>query len=424
MSHEIKSSFFVLVILIAISFLVEQYSVQAQEFDNYFMLESPDGCMGLATNNDQLLLLDCDPTDDAVWWRTDPRTEPAYTRFIPYSNDSMCIQAIRQPELLNGTDVLKRGDKMFAKECAAIEVRSAKEAFQAFDPTWESGSLTLLTRPDLCMVYSGAEPIIGQSRILLIPCSELGGQMGRVEGWKMTPVEVEYVIVDSKPGFQRGGCMGRNDDGSDELLLKGCRSDDDTLQWRLDNQNRLRSKVNKNECLQAEDRPEVLQTVDNLIRGSRVYAKPCAEPGSIAEDFQVIDDSWVNATEGLMRLQYRPDLCIVHFGAEPVFGESQIMLIECDTLGGARGEGWEAIDPCATPPTCNVRAFNETDSNNTLAIDVYDSESNFVVLDAALKDSNSNSTTRTESIGLVESDFYYYGNGSNQILDEEEESYL
>ena len=354
---------------------------------NYFMLESPKGCMGRRTDGtDALVLLECDPQDDNVLWRRDPATLPLYNRFRSYADDTACVQVEKQPELGNGTATLGRGAKLFTKPCAPIGANSPKEAFQAFDAIWESGPLTLVDRPDLCVVHSGAEPVLGDARILLIACDELGGPQGRVEGWAIVPVAFDYVILDSLSGNQRGGCMGRSADGSDELLYKTCRSDDDTVQWRLDNEGRLRSKVDDTECLQAEERPEILQDVDNLMRGSRVYVKPCAIPGSLKEDFQLIDASW-NST-GLMRLQYRPDLCIVHFGADPVVGESRIMLVECDTLGGARAEGWEATDPCATPPTCNARSFNLTESESNATIPIF-GNATLIVDDDDISDASS-----------------------------------
>ena len=89
-----------------------------------------------------------------------------------------------------------------------------------------------------------------------------------------------------------------------------------------------------------------------------MYVKTCANPGSLKEGFQVFDPSW--GGQGPLSLASRPDLCVVHFGAEPVIDESRIMLIECNAVGGARGEGWEATDPCATPPVCNNRAIDRT----------------------------------------------------------------
>lgn len=370
---------------------------------NYIMLESPKGCMGRRTiaNNgsDALVLLECNPEDDNVLWRSDPESGLGFNRFRSYQNDGDCLQVENHPDIVaEGTGKLGRGARLFTKPCAVLakdrpnNVTSPKVSFQAFDPLWDSGLLTLRDRPDLCVVHNLVEPVLGESHIMLVPCVELGGPTGRVEGWNSTAVDFEYVVLDSLPGFRRGGCIGRNDTtldgepsgGGDELAYHPCRSDDDALQWRLDNAGRLRSKVNgQAECLQAEERPDVLQSVDNLIRGSQMYVKPCATPGSVVEDFQIVDvDFWAasaaegenpDTLQGPLRMLYRPDLCIVHFGADPVIGESRIMLVECASLGGERAKGWEAIDPCSTPPTCNVRTFgNATDSssNATIVVDI------------------------------------------------------
>ena len=370
---------------------------------NYIMLESPKGCMGrrdIANNgSDALVLLECNPEDDNVIWRSDPESLPGFTRFRSYQNSGECLQVENHPDIVaDGTAKLGRGARLFTKPCAVLakdspnNVTSPKEAFQAFDPIWDSGPLTLRDRPDLCVVHNLVEPVLGESHIMLIPCTELGGPTGRVEGWNSTRIDFEYVVLDALPGFRRGGCIGRNDTtlfgdssgGGDELAYLPCRSDDDALQWRLDNAGRLRSKVNdQTDCLQAEERPDVLQSVDNLMRGSQLYVKPCATPGSVAEDFQLIDvDFWAASASGAenpeilqgpLRMLYRPDLCIVHFGADPTIGESRIMLVECASLGGERAKGWEAVDPCSTPPVCNVRTFGnttESSSNATIVIDI------------------------------------------------------
>ena len=342
--------------LLAVSLL----SASVAASSNYFLLESPSGCIGRSSNGGDLLLLkECDSSDDTVLWRQDGQS-----RFRSYTNDAECMHV--GLDSLNTTAGLKRGSGLYTKPC-----RSAKKPFQHFDSDWSEGPLTLMERPDLCVVHFGATPVIGESRIMMVPCAELGGP--RLLGWNPASVEFDYVLLDSLPGSPRGGCIGQNEDPlkNDALYYKQCRSNDDTLQWRLDNQGRMRSKLDDTMCLQAENRPNLVKGVETLKRGSQMYAKPCAIPGSLKDGFQVVGEAWAsNGAKGPLSLKTRPELCITHFGADPIFGESRIILQECDALVGRRAEGWEGIDPCSTPPSCNARFMDMSELAETINVDV------------------------------------------------------
>ncbi|CAB9501331.1 expressed unknown protein [Seminavis robusta] len=342
-------------LLIAISIVLFGGEVaeqaNAQSTSNYFMLQNDNGCIGRRRDgSDDLVLKTCDPTDEHIFWRWD------VNQFRSYTDDASCMQVGQLPKISTGTGALQRGTRVYSKPCAIAG--SARDPFQAFDLFFEGGPLTLMDRPDLCVTHFGADPSVGESRIMMIPCAELMGE--RALGWAIVAVDFEedYFVLDSEPGNGRAGCMGRNLDGSDELLYKTCRSDDDAIQWRFDNQGRLRNRVDDTECLQAGENIQVLEGTEALRRGSRVFVKKCASPNSAREDFQIIDDSWNG--EGIMTLEARPDLCMVHFGAEPVWGETRIIMVPCADLGGVRSKGWEATDPCDNPPTCNFRALNAT----------------------------------------------------------------
>ena len=163
----------------------------------------------------------------------------------------------------------------------------------------------------------------------------------------MPPMMYDYFTLDSAAG----GCIGRKQDGSDELFLKECTSDDDYIQWRFDEQGYFRSKVNDDECMQAGQVPEITDGVEALVAGTTMYVKECVD-GGLKQDFQVMDESFatLGGLSGPIYLESRPDLCVVHFGANPTIGESRIMLLECDSLGGQRALGWEADNPCTHEP--------------------------------------------------------------------------
>ena len=162
-------------------------------------------------------------------------------------------------------------------------------------------------------------------------------------------IDHDYVTLDAAAG----GCIGRKQDGSDELYLKDCSSNDDSIQWRWDGKGRFRSKLDDTRCMQVGQWPAIQSGVkEALNNGTPLYVKDCGE--GLKKDFQVFDQSFekVGGLSGPLFLQSRPDLCVVHFGAEPVIGESRIMMKDCDSLGGDRSLGWEADNPCTHSPGC------------------------------------------------------------------------
>lgn len=140
------------------------------------------------------------------------------------------------------------------------------------------------------------------------------------------------------------------------LFLKACTSFDENIQWRLDSHGRFRSKVNDMDCIQAGQSPLIEEGVDALSSGTRMYVKTCAD--GMKKDFQAMSDTFIKdgGLSGPLTLASRPDLCVVHFGADPTIGESRIQLLLCDTLGGDRALGWEADNPCTHPPLCRIPA--------------------------------------------------------------------
>ena len=163
-----------------------------------------------------------------------------------------------------------------------------------------------------------------------------------------TSPESEYVTLDTAAG----GCIGRKQDGSDELFLKECTANDEYIQWRLDDSGRFRSRVNDNECMQAGQWDELQAGIEALMSGVSMYVKDCGRDFGTKYDYQVFDESFatIGGLSGPLFLASRPDLCVVHFGADPALGESRIMLTECAELGGFRALGWEADNPCTHAP--------------------------------------------------------------------------
>ena len=121
---------------------------------NFFMLAAAtDGCLGRlpVSSGDELLLLECDESDDNVMWRLD-----ANGKMRSKVNETECVQAGQRPEISAGIDNgLASGSQLYVKECALSE-SAIKAPFQEFDDMWASaglsGPLSLEERPDLCVV--------------------------------------------------------------------------------------------------------------------------------------------------------------------------------------------------------------------------------------------------------------------------------
>ncbi|CAB9522727.1 expressed unknown protein [Seminavis robusta] len=314
--------------------------------NDYFQLRAAGGgCIGRpsASAGRELLLKSCDFSDPTVMWRWD-----MYGRFHSQVNDGECIQAEQSPDILLGPDFLEKGTQMYVKPCK----EGAGTVFQSFDDDWEfaglTGPLFLNIRPDLCMTHFGAVPVIGESRIMLSDCASLGSTRG--EGW--TAFFPSYFVLTS----YSGGCIARRSNGNDELFLQRCTGNDPNIQWRIDDMGRLRSMAADNECMQVEQRPDILAGPQALEGGTSVYVKPCG--GLIKDDFQIFNTLfpiplvYPPEISGPLSLISRPDLCVVHFGATPTIGQSRIMVLECDALGGNRALGWMPDNPCNYPPFC------------------------------------------------------------------------
>ena len=322
---------------------------------DYFLLAAAtDGCLGRppVTAGDALLLVECDESNPNAVWRMDPDG-----KFRSRANDEECIQAGQRPELLEGVDDgLVSGSTLYIKGCNG----SLRQPFQEFDDMWVmegmNGPLTLEERPDLCVVPFGDTPDVGNDRILLVECSTLGTE-GRGAGWTAIYPNIEYDYVTLEASA--GGCMARKAKGmgGDELFLKSCTSNDDNIQWRLDDQNRLHSKANDAECVQAGEAPSLFVGPGALTQGTDVFVKACDGPRK--PDFQnlAFPSTFSTDPEGgsytaVTTLESRPDLCVMHFAAEPTIDESRIMLIECDSLAGGRALGWTFANPCTHLPGC------------------------------------------------------------------------
>ncbi|CAB9508380.1 chitinase [Seminavis robusta] len=309
----------------------------------YFMLAAAsDGCIGRRDfmAGSELLLKECSFDDDAVLWRQDLEG-----RFHSKSDDSMCIQAGQVPEISTGVDGLMSGNSMYLKPCN----QNLKMELQVFDESWTvagmSGPLFLRAREDLCVVHFGAIPEIGEDRIMLLSCNQLGGD--RALGWTALYPNYNYVTLRAAGG----GCLARKGRGTGgDLFLDSCSSDDFNLQWRLDMEGRFRSRLDDSECMQAAQYPALMLGPDALGQGTPMYAKGCNGP--LKPPFQIMAIPTLPATQGHIKVASRPDLCVTHFGAVAEIGQSRIILAECNVLGGFRGRGWIAEDPCIHPPFC------------------------------------------------------------------------
>ena len=195
----------------------------------------------------------------------------------------------------------------------------------------------------------------------MIFCAELGGGQGRAEGWTaiFPEVKVEYMTIEA----QVGGCIARKDKGmgGDELFLKECLSNDQNIQWRLDDQGRFHSKVNDTECMQVGEAPALFVGPGALRQGTDLFVKACEGPRKPTFqnlNFPVISSSDISyMVTAVVALESRPDLCVVHFAADPTINESRIMLVDCASLGGDRGKGWNIGAPCRHLPACTSDAL-------------------------------------------------------------------
>ena len=157
-----------------------------------------------------------------------------------------------------------------------------------------------------------------------------------------------------------GGCVAReqtNTKDVDALFFQVCSSNDDAIQWRLDEKQRFRSKVNDDECLQASRNPGS----GSVGPGTCLFVGSCEGGPANTELFQVMvvtNELLLGGsypTSGNLQLASRLDLCMTHRGDTPLLGESDIMLAACSDLQGDRAEGWTAENPCVhVPDSCDL----------------------------------------------------------------------
>lgn len=141
----------------------------------------------------------------------------------------------------------------------------------------------------------------------------------------------EYQTYDSVGG----GCIGLNK-GSvkprNKLKLLKCVSDNDAIQWRVDELGRFHSKVDDDACMQADGSSRKLKDGMKL----RIY--PCSD-----SEFQKFDYNF--ETAGPIKPVSSPDLCVVRRGVNANIGSDPIILKKCSVLDEDRALGWENDNP-------------------------------------------------------------------------------
>jgi len=301
----------------------------------FFLLQAArGGCIGRTDDgSDKLVYSVCNTDNNFAMWRLVDETGQIQSK----ANTTMCMQASNAPEIFGGVAGLDARTPLFTKPCN----EGLKLDFQSLDDNWDimtGGPLWFSQRPDLCVTYNGAEPVIGESVIELLECDLLGGERG--QGWvAVFPPAYQYFTLSAASG----GCLARKQDGSTELFLKECSSNDVYSQWRLDSMGRFRSKVD-DDCMQAAEYPTLLIGPEALKIGTGVFVKSCVGPLKMTYQEMLVAAPLSNDMiwKSQIQIASRPDLCVVHFGASPTVGEARVMLAECATLGGNRGEGWIA----------------------------------------------------------------------------------
>lgn len=161
--------------------------------------------------------------------------------------------------------------------------------------------------------------------------------------WLLTCLEAaaknfDYFMIQAAAG----GCIGSQQGGNDLLFLKECNENDNFILFRWDaGTGQFRSKLDDSQCIQAGRAPAT-----SLEARMPLYIKNC-KFGAFLDHQQF---EFEKDLSGSLFPTSRPDLCVVHFGSEPMIGESHIMLLPCSILGGDRAKGWKMI-PEGTKPS-------------------------------------------------------------------------
>lgn len=176
---------------------------------------------------------------------------------------------------------------------------------------------------------------------LAIPTCICPGPNPCYDGTKCSsdPIE-EYFTLD----IIGGGCIGL-DQGSarqgNKLKLLECVSDNDAIQWSIDEDIRFHSKVDADMCMQAGHG-------NSVNDGTKMRIYPCSN-----SEFQKFDDSFISGGPfGPIKLESEPGLCVVPRGVNRNIGVDPIILKECNGLEEDRAIGWEGDNPCTHPPSC------------------------------------------------------------------------
>lgn len=150
----------------------------------------------------------------------------------------------------------------------------------------------------------------------------------------------EYFTLDTVGG----GCIGIDKGGArkgNALKLLECVSNNDSIQWRIDEDVRFHSKVNDDMCMQAGYGKSVND-------GTKMRIYPCSN-----SRYQKFDDSFImDGLFGPIKLESEPNLCVVSRGVKRNIGVDPIIMKACDILEDDRAIGWEGDNPCTHPPVC------------------------------------------------------------------------
>jgi hypothetical protein len=164
-----------------VSLCTSSIAYDGSDYDDsdFFTLDSAlGGCIGRQLDDDELLLMSCSATDDALQWRWDDQG-----RFHSKVDDTECMQVGRGRRIRAGVNKLRHGIKLYIKPCSSKK----RVDFQTFDDSFEiegglSGPLFLEARPELCVVSRGTTANLGTDPIMLVKCNKLDEK--RALGWE------------------------------------------------------------------------------------------------------------------------------------------------------------------------------------------------------------------------------------------------
>jgi hypothetical protein len=141
-----------------------------------------------------------------------------------------------------------------------------------------------------------------------------------------------------------GGCIGLKvgfDGVATRPFLRPCMTNDDSILWTIDEENRFRSKADYSKCMQAGVKDSAVES------GTVLRMVTCGV--SDLQKFNLTDFVGEDGLFGQIKPESSSDLCMVHRGPNANIDNDAIVLKLCANLtlidGDVRGMGWEGEFP-------------------------------------------------------------------------------